>query len=219
MINLQAQKRDKIGRKISRERANGLIPAVVYGNKIEPRSLWVNYLDFQKIYKQAGKSIIIELNINEDSKNNVLIHDVQMDPVSGKFSHVDFFQVKMDQKLEANVPLEFVGESEAVKTLGGVLVKILDNISVSCLPGDLPAKIEVDISSLKTFDDVIKISDLKISDKIKIQAETNTVIANVSAPRSEEELASLEGKVEEDVTKVEGVVKATAEPEKSQEKE
>lgn len=218
-ISLQSKERQEVGKKLNRYRKNGLIPAVVYGNKIEPRSLWLNYLEFQKAYRKAGESTIIELGVGEKFKTSVLINGVQTDPVSGKFSHIDFFQISMDQKLEAEVPLEFTGESEAVKNLGGVLVRSLDAVPVSCLPADLPSKIIVDIAALKTFADVIKVSDLGISDKVKILLEKETVVANVAPPRSEAELAGLESKVEEDVTKVEGVVKETAEPEKEEKKE
>lgn len=214
--NLKSKTRDETGKKVRKFRRENKIPAVLYGNRIKNQNLWVDYLDFQKIYGQAGESTILELDINEKKKANVLIHDVQLNPLSGKFSHIDFFEVRMDQKIETEVPIEFIGESEAVKSLGGVLVKSLDAIPVVCLPADLPAKIEVDISSLKTFDDAIKIGSLGISSRIKVQIDPETVIANVAKPRSEEELAGLEQKVEEDVTKVEGVVKET--PEKEEEK-
>ncbi len=204
-INLKSGARTVTGKKVKKLRREGKIPAVLYGGGVKTQPLWVNYPDFQKTFKEAGRSAILELDIDGKKKANVLIQDVQFDPLTGKFSHADFFQVRMDQKIETEVPLEFIGESEAVTGLGGVLVKSLDAIPVSCLPADLPAKIEVDISALKSFNDVIKVADLKISEKVKIQIESDTVIANVSAPRSEEELAQLEEKVEEDVTKVEGV--------------
>lgn len=216
-INLKTETRNVIGKKVKKSRKEGLIPAVLYGNKIASQPLWVNYLDFRKAYEKAGESTILELNIDEKNKANVLIHDVQADPVTGKFSHIDFFQVRMDQKIETEVPLEFIGESEAVKANGGVLVKSMDAIPVSCLPADLPARIEIDIAALKTFNDVIKVGDLDISGKVKIQIDLETVIANVAPPRSEEELAKLEEKVEEDITKVEGVVKEIPEAEKETE--
>ncbi len=213
-IQLKSKTRDVIGKKVKKSRKESLIPAVLYGNKIASRPLWVNYLDFSKTYEKTGESTILELDIDEKNKANVLIHDVQFDPITGKFSHIDFFQVRMDQKIETEVPLEFIGESEAVKANGGVLIKSLDAIPVSCFPADLPSRIEVDISSLKTFNDVIKVKNLGISSEVKIQVDSETVVANVTPPRSEEELAGLEEKVEEDVTKVEGVMKETPEAEK-----
>jgi len=208
-INLKSKIRTEVGteKKLNAFRKKGIIPAVVYGNKVKPRNLWVNYLDFKRVFEKAGENTVIELEIDEKEKVNTLIHDIQHDPLSNIFSHVDFFQIRMDEKIESNIPLEFLGESPAVKELGGILVKSLDEIKVSCLPGDLPSKIEVNISKIKTFEDHIKVKDLEISDKVKVLDEEDMVVALVTPPRTEEEMASLEEKVEEDVTKVEGVVK------------
>ena len=210
-VNLKSKAREEVGngRELDSFRKQGMIPAVMYGHKIKPQNIWVSYLEFSKAYNEAGESTVIELEIEGGKKVNALVHDTQVDPISGKFSHIDFFQVRMDEKIETNIPLEFIGESPAIKELGGMLVKSLDEVRVSCLPADLPAKFDVDISRIKTFDDHIKIKDLDISDKVKVLDEEEMVVALVEAPRTEEELASLEEKVEEDVTKVEGVVKET----------
>ena len=208
-INLKSKIREEVGKKLDSFRKQGMIPAVVYGHKTKPQSLWVNYLEFRKVFEKAGESTIIELEIEGKEKINALIHDLQVDPLSDNFSHIDFFHIRMDEKIETEIPLEFFGESPAVKELGGILVKSLDEIRISCLPADLPSEIKVDISKIKTFNDHIKIKDLEISDKVKVLDEEETVVALVAPPRTEEELASLEEKVEEDVTKVEGVVKET----------
>ena len=115
------------------------------------------------------------------------------------------------EKIEAEIPLEFIGESPAVKELAGVLIKSMDEIPVSCLPGDLPKEFIADISKLKTFEDHIKISDLDISEKVKVLIEPGTIIASVAPPRSEEELTRLDEKVEEDVSKVEGIAEKVPE--------
>lgn len=209
-IQLKSKMRDVIGKKVKQFRKDGLVPAVVYGHKKAARNIWINLLDLKKTYSKAGESTLIELEV--DGKNvNALIHDVQVEPMSRNFCHVDFFEVNMNEKIEADVPLDFVGESEAIKALGGMLLKNADAIQVSCLPGDLMSKIEVDISAIKTFDDHIKVKDLKISDKVKVLSDMEMVVAGVVPPRTEEEMAKLDEKVEEDVTKVEGVVKETPE--------
>jgi large subunit ribosomal protein L25 len=208
-INLKSKIREEVGKNLNSFREQGLIPAVVYGHKVKPRNLWINYLDFKKAFDNAGESTVIELEIGEKEKVNALIHDSQSDPLTGKFSHIDFFQIRMDEEIETEVPIEFLGESPAVKELGGMLVKNMDAIGVKCLPGNLPHEFKVDISKIKTFDDHFKVSDLEIPEKVEILSEMDTVIALVAPPRTEEELASLEEKIEEDVTKVEGVVKET----------
>jgi large subunit ribosomal protein L25 len=180
---------------------------VLYGNKIDNLTLWVKNKDFKNIYERAGESTIIKLKLADGEERNVIIKEVQRDILSNMPIHTDFYQVRMDEEIEAEIELVFIGESPAVKELGGVLVKSIDELSVKCLPGDLPPKIEVDISRLKTFDDYIYIKDLSISDKVEVMDDAETIVAMVSPPRSEEELADLENEVKEDVTKVEGVVK------------
>lgn len=210
-ITLKATIRTEVGKKANKLRSQDLIPAVMYGNKIAAQNLAVNYIDFKRVYSKAGESALVQLEV-EGKKLNVLIHDIQLAPMSGKVSHIDFFQVNMKEEVETEIPLEFVGEAPAVKALGGVLVKNMDAIAVKCLPADLPEKYEIDLSALATFDDVIAVKDLKISDKVEIMIDAETVIAMVSEPRSEESLAELDQKVEEDVSKVAGVVKEAAAP-------
>ena len=216
-INLSSKTREVTGNKVKKYRKEGLIPAVIYGHKVEPKNLWVKLLDFERVYKKAGESTIIELEIEGKGKVNVLIHDIQNNPVSDNLAHIDFFQVRMDEKIEADIQLEFVGEAPAVKELGGILLKNISEIKVSCLPADLPSKIEIDISVLKTFEDHIKVKDLKLSEKVKILLDSETTIAGAAPQRTEAEMAKLDEKVEEDVTKVEGVVKETPEAEKTEE--
>jgi len=218
-IILKSKERKETGKKVRKYRRNGLVPAVIYGKKIPSRNLWIDLLELEKTYSRAGENTIIELDIKGGKKVNVLIHDVQVDPLSEKFSHIDFFQIRMDEKIETEIPLEFTGEPPAVKELGGVLIKNMDEVPVSCLPADLPSKMEVNTENLKTFDDRFKISDLNISEKVKILLELETVIALVSPPRSEEEMAKLDEKIEEDVTKVEGVAEEVKEGEEAEEKE
>ena len=206
-VKLAAKIRDIFGRKTKTGRKEGLVPAVVYGRKIAPKSLWFKAIDFTRLLKKAGENTMIELSIDEKDKRNVIIYEIQRDPVTGGFRHVDFFQVRMDEEIEKDVELVYVGEAPAVKELGGVLVKNMDEISIKCLPADLPSEIKVDISGLKTFDDHVCIKDLNISDKVKIEIDPETVVALVAPPRSEEELEGLSGAVDADVTKVEGVIK------------
>lgn len=209
-ISLKAKLRTERGRKINKGRKDGLIPAVIYGKGIEAQSLWVAYLDFKRLLGKSGESVIIDLKIDDKDDRNVIINELQKDPVRGSYTHIDFFQVNMAEKIEAEVHLEFGGESPAVREAGGVLVKSIDKVHVKCLPADLPSHIDVDVAAIKTFEDHICAKDLKVSDKVEIKLDPETVIALVTPPRTEEELSKLEEKVEADVTKVEGVVKEEA---------
>ena len=218
-VVLDATTRDILGRKTNKGRREGLIPAVVYGKGVASKNVWVKLLDFKRLIKKSGESTVIDLKIDAKDDRNVLIYETQKDPVRDNYVHIDFFQVRMDEEIETEVELEFIGEAPAVKELGGVLVKNIDAIEVKCLPADLPSSITVDISSLKTFDDRITLGDLAISKKIELSIDLETVVALVAPPRSEDEMSELETKVEADVTKVEGVVKETASVEGEDKKE
>lgn len=199
-INLKVTLRGE--ENLKQEREKGMIPAVLYGQKKENKSLWLEELAFGKVFEKAGENTVVVLDLEGGAKDNVLICDYQIDPLSGKFRHVDFLRINMKEDVETNVPLVFVGEAPAVKEKGGILIKVLDEVEVKCLPGNIPQEFEVDLTKLVNFEDVIAISDLTIPEGVEILDDPETVIASVSEPRSEEELAELNEKVEEDVSKV-----------------
>ena len=190
-LELKAQNRTETGKQISKLRNQGLIPAVLYGKKVQNTNLSVNAGEFEKLLKKAGESTIVELVTDDNKKHSVIIHDVQYHFLKSHPIHVDFYEVSMTDKLKAHVTLEFKGESKAVKTLGGVLMKLLSEIEVECLPADLPHNVEVDISGLNTFSDTVHVRDLKVSPKVKILTSGEETVAKVQPPRNvEAELAS-----------------------------
>lgn len=195
---------------LERSRKEGKIPAILYGHDTKPQMLWINTIAFTKTYAAAGGSSIINLIPENGKGSNVIVQEIEHDPMTNRVSHIDFYQVRMDEELETHVPLEFINESLAVRELGGILVKTLEEILISCLPKDLPHSISVDLSVLKDFETHIQVKDLKVPAGVKILAEEETTIALVEAPRTEAEMAALDEKVEADVTKVEGVVKEEA---------
>ena len=205
---LSAQKRVHMGRKNYHVRNVGVIPAVVYGAGMEPMNIQVVHNEFAKVLKTAGESTIVELSVDGGKDLHVLIQATQTDPLRDDFTHVDFRAVDMTKKIEAEVKLHFVGESPAVKGLGGTLVKPMDEVRIKALPADLLSFIEVDISALATFDDVIKVKDLSISKAVEVLEDENAVVALVAAPRSDAEMDELTKKVEVDVTAIEKVEKA-----------
>ncbi|MBP6889151.1 MAG: 50S ribosomal protein L25 [Candidatus Moranbacteria bacterium] len=209
-LSLSVLPREAAGKNLNSSRKSGLIPAVLYGRGISPKMFWVNIIEFGKVLHVTGESTIFSLVAGKSAALNVLVHDVQLDPISNRVSHVDFYQVDMDEELETDIPLEFIGEAPAVRELGGILVKTLESIGVRCLPKNLPHSIAVDISTLVTFDDQIKVSDLALGETIEIMTDVDTVLALVEAPRTDADMAALEVKAEMDVTKVAGVVKESA---------
>lgn len=208
-LKLNVTARTETGKALEALRQKDLIPAVVYGHDVDPVSLSVNYLDFSRALKTAGESTLIELSLDGKKPVNVLIQDVATHPLTGRFMHVDFYQVNMKEEIETDVPLEFVGESAAVKALSGVLVRSLEEVKIKCLPSNLPHALEVDLAKLATFDDAIKVGDIVLPQGVELLDDAETIVATVAAPRTEAEMEALNEKVEMDVTKVEGVVKET----------
>jgi len=135
---------------------------------------------------------LVDLTIDSGAAHKVLIQDVQRDPLLGRILHVDFREVKMDEKLEAEIKLEFVGEAPAVKAHGGILVRAKEHVSVRALPGDLVHEITVDLSSLANINDSIKVGDLKVPMGIEILDGEEEIVAVINEPISEAELAALD---------------------------
>ncbi len=201
VITLNSEKREITGRKI-RKIENRKIPAIIYGHGIENKNIWVDANKFSHVFSEAGESTIVQLKVDGE-KMNVLIHDYQVDPILDNIMHVDFFQVRMNEKVISDVSIIFTGEAPAVKAMGGTLTTT-DSISVRSLPGDLPSEITVDISVLKDFDTSINVKDLKIPDKVEVLLEETQTIASVSAPRTQAELDATDEEVNADISQVEG---------------
>lgn len=202
-IELNAQNREATGNKLKTLREKGFIPAIVYGAGQKNISIQVDYQGFKKVFEEAGESTIIKLKIHPPAggeAKNVLIHDIAKDPINDKFIHIDFYQVRMDKAITAEVVLVFEGEAPAIKELEGTLVKSITEVEVEALPKDLPRELKVDISGLETFDDHIKIKDLKLPEGVKVLADSGETIASVAAPRTKEELEELEEKPEEEIS-------------------
>ena len=219
---LTATTRTQKGRKTNALRASGGVPAVVYGSATQPQSIAVNRNQFAKMYKTAGESSIVELAVDGKDPLHVLIQDYQIDPLRGEVTHIDFRSIDMDKQIEAEIGLEFVGESPAVKALGGTLVLSRETVLVRCLPSKLVRSIEVNVGSLVTFDDVIRVSNLHTPEGMTVLEKPELAIALVQPPRSEAEMTALDAAVEENVAAVEGAgekkVEETATPDAKEEK-
>jgi len=185
--NLKAYKREETNGKAKLLRAKGYLPAVLYGNNIANQSLKVKKNEFEKVYGQAGENTLVELQVGENAPVKVLIYDVQKEPVKDRITHIDFYQVDMKKKVTTEIPLVFAGEAKAIKELGGVLIKSMDNLEVECLPDDLVGEIIADISALEKFEDSIKVKDIKLPKGITALADAEQIVATVIEPKAEEE--------------------------------
>jgi len=199
-ISLEAQKRTARGKKNQVLRLEGKVPAVVYGRGLKPEPLELEAKLIERVYKHAGGNKIVALKVGDGRAKNVLIYDVQRGASKGELKHVDFYVVRMDEALKAEVPLHFVGESTAVYQDEGSLMKNLEVVEVECLPADLPESIEIDISVLDDFEKSITLADLKLPADVKlVDEDMSTLVAKVEAPRSDEEMAELDETVSDEL--------------------
>lgn len=203
MSTLSVSIRSASGKEAKSLRRQGLIPGVIYGHGIENKSLAIDEKALNKVYRQVGETTLFDLAIDGQETVKVLIQDIQRNPVTGSIQHVDFHQVRMDEKIEVEIPLKYVGESPAVKELGAILVRAVSELKVKCLPKDLVHEIEVNLSGLAQFNDVITVSQISLPPGIEVLSSSkDEVIATVTQPRSDAELAELKSEVKEDIESV-----------------
>ncbi|MDF1497072.1 MAG: 50S ribosomal protein L25 [Patescibacteria group bacterium] len=177
------------------------IKGVVYGNGIPSVSLNIGPSDFLHLFREVKYSSLFDLVIDDAEPVKAIIQEVQVHPVTMNPIHIDFRQIRMDQPITVEVPLVFVGESDAVK-MGGTLIKNLDEVEIECLPAKLPKELVVDLSVLKTYEDRIVVSSLQVPEGVALHHDAEELIAAVEEPLSEEEQKKLEEQDIGDVTAV-----------------
>jgi len=181
---LKANRRKDVGKGVARRlRKDGFVPAVVYGSKTEPVLLSVNSAELIKILKGKEENVFINLIVDNGKKIEkfTLIKELQIDPVSGKFRHIDFFEIDKNQAITLDIPIHFTGEAAGVET-GGDLHHIKREIKVSCLFAVLPEFVDVDVSGLN-IGDSIKVHDIKLPEGVTVLDPEDTIIASVTAPK------------------------------------
>lgn len=198
-FKISAEKRNQPAKEI---RMSKKIPAVIYGKNYKNVNLALDEVTFNRLYKEAGSSNLIDLDFDGENAK-VLVHDIQRHPVSEEILHVDFLKIDMKEKIKTEIPLEFVGETPLVIEQEGSLITNKDAVEVECLPNDLVDHIKVDISVLIEFEQNIKVSDIKAPQGVEILDDPEEVVVLVQPPRSDEEIEALEEEVVENVEAVE----------------
>lgn len=227
-MELIATKRTELGKKSKKLRTQGLIPGVVFAKGMESLPLKLTYKEFEKVFKAAGESTLVDLKVENDTPFKVLISEVEVHPVTSKIVHANLHKVNLKEKINATVPLEIVGESPVVKSGEGLLLTLIDELNIEVLPADLPHHITVDVSGLTAIEQGIHIKDLSIDlDKIKVIGHTpEDLVVKVDYAEMKEEEAVVEPVSEAElISKVEATSqlseeeKAKKEAEKKAEKE
>jgi len=181
-----------------RLRMSGQIPAVVYGPKTEPVLLSVNKSDLELLFKKGGiGQVVLNLVIQKNGETltmPAMIKELQTHPVSRNFIHIDFYEIKMDQKITAKIPVVTTGIAKGIE-LGGVLQIIRRELEVECLPLEVPESIEIDISDLD-IGDSIHVEKIRLEGEIEFLEDDNYTVVTVLAPKLEEEEPEEEEEVE-----------------------
>lgn len=218
---LNVEVRAETGRsKVKALRDKGFIPAVIYGEGKEGRSVQVSMRQlFDLVHKHRLENALVTLKIEGEAEKPCLIKDIQLDPLHEDIIHVDFNSISMDKKLRLNVPIIGNGEPAGVKQEGGSLEHILWEIEVECLPTDIPEKIEVDISGLK-LGESIHVKDLNLPSGVKALTEPESVLFTVAAPtvQAAEEEAAAEGEAKAEPEVIKEKKETPAEESKDKEK-
>lgn len=184
---LAAELRTVFGKKNKNLRKAGLLPANIYGTKFASQAVSVNYIEFKRMFRIAGETGVVYLKTEKD-EIPTLITSLQRDPLEGSILHADFRKVDLSIKIEAVVPLTFVGIAPAAN-VGGVILTQTDKITVEALPQDIPNHIEIDLSSLKEIGNEIKVGDIAKSAAYTIKTEDEKVIVSVAAHKEESVVA------------------------------
>jgi large subunit ribosomal protein L25 len=185
---LSATSRDIVGKKVARMRREGRIPAVVFGHGRASTPVSVDAHELALLRRRAAASALVDLSVDGKRSVPVIIHGVQLHPVTQRPLHVDLFAVRMTEELTVEVQLIGQGVAPAAD-LGGTLVHPVSSVKVRALPDNLPDVLHYDLSPLVDFDTTITVADLQVPDGVTVQAEASEVIARVLAPRVEVEEA------------------------------
>jgi large subunit ribosomal protein L25 len=182
---LKAEKRENLGGSNAKNLIkSGYLPVIVYGRDKKNLDLKVVYQEFVKIFNETGESQVLNLDF-EGKKIPVIIHDTSKDHITGKITHADLYQFDAKHKLTVEVPIHFIGESRVVKEMGASLVKAMDHVEIECLASEIISSIEVDISKLENYNDMICVSDLKVPNGVEILTEGDQPIVIAKQPKVE----------------------------------
>src|SRR3989338_5224880 len=174
-------------------RSASQVPAVIYGAGGKAESLTLNPAEFLKLYKQAGGSSLIDLSVDGKEVGKVLIQEIQSDPVKDRIIHVDLRRIDMNKAMTAPVVLKFVGESPIIKSSGGTLVTSVQSVEVRCLPKDLVSHIDINLASLVSYDNVIKVKDLQLPAGIEvINPQADDLVVKAAPALTEEQIKAME---------------------------
>ena len=188
-IELAAERRTVLGKQVGQLRRQKWVPGIMYGHDFDPVPLQFDTRELRQVLSQVGSSQIISIRVKgQEQPEMALVRDVQRDPIRGSLLHVDFYHVKMTERIKAEIPLEIVGKSPVVELKEGILLQALSAVEVECLPGNLVDAIEVDLSDLTEVDHALYVRDLAVPAGLEVLTDLNEMIVRVVPLEAEEKL-------------------------------
>jgi large subunit ribosomal protein L25 len=198
-ITIEVQRRGETGKNANRRlRATGFIPAVVYGGSKEPVPIQVDRKVIRELLRKAGgeNAVFLLQMVGTDQKRHAMVRELSIDPLSRQITHIDFQRVLMTEKVRVQVPIELMGTAAGVKNQGGVLDFISREIEIECLPGNIPQKIELDVSELEVGQH-LEVKDLDLPADLDLLEETDRVVVSVAHSRVATTVETAEAEAEE----------------------
>lgn len=202
-MQLKASTRQLLGKRSRRLYREGKLAAVVYGHNAQPTPLELDRLEFQKVFVKSGRTKLVDLVLDGGKTEKVLIREIQTHPRKIGPIHVDFYQVNLQEKIEVEVPIHLVGESAAVKRGDADILQPLHALRVECLPTDIPAAFEVDLTPLEEIESELRVSELSVPKGVTVLDDPEELVVKIVHKR--------EMKVEEEVPAAEAALPAEGE--------
>ena len=204
-LELKLTNREILGKEVRFLRRQGITPAHLFGHGIKSLALQCDAAKLQRTLSQAGQTRLISLQINSEKKpRTAMVREVQKDWQTGELVHVDFYQVKMMEKVRVDVPVVLIGEAPAAKLKENTLVQDLKSLTIECFPAKIPASVELDISSLTEPEQAIRVKDIELDKEITLLNDPEMLVAKISTQRAE--------KVEEEIATEQAVGAPEAAP-------
>jgi large subunit ribosomal protein L25 len=211
-IELEVASREVLGKEVRFLRRQGITPVHLFGHSIESLALQCDTAKLQRVLAEAGHTALINLKLaSEKGPRAVLVREVQTGMRKGELLHVDFYQVKMGEKISVEVPIILAGQAPALKFKGNTLEQELDTINIECFPAKIPAHVEIDVSSLTEPHQVLRVKEIELDKEITLLDDPDLVVARISPQPvekvEEEAIAEKAVEIPEEATLGEGEAK------------
>jgi len=181
-IALQATNREILGRKVRFLRRQGIIPVHLFGHNVESLALQCDAAQLQRVLAQAGKTRLINLKLDKAKRpRTVVVREIHRDMLTSELLHVDFYQVRMAEKIKVEVPFVLIGEALALKSKENTLAQEFSSLTIECFPDQIPANVEVDLSSLTEAEQAIRVKDVVLDEEIAILNDPGLVVVKISS--------------------------------------